>query len=277
MENSKQIFFAQNTTDVLYQIKNIPGLRLTGGCTALKELPEKSLCVRNVAELRLINHHERYIDFGPAVTLNEILDLDKNRIPKILHDACRSTANFFVRNSATIGGNICCAQERQGEQGGVKHTLWAPLLALDASLRFRNTENQTTSTVPLSKFSGVFEGNLLTAIRVPNNDWDISIFRRCGHKHFIDEDSASFCFLASTDKSVLVNVKIAMAGIFVFEDRELENRLLGARLPIDRRTIEEFTKDASDVFDKATEGIKFNPILRAQFLNLTKFSLNQLT
>lgn len=269
METNKTLLFAKNISEVLYQIKNTPKLEIVGGCTQISQLPEKSLCTRNVADMRSINRHELFIDFGPAVTLNEILDLGEERIPEILYMAILNTANHFVRNMATLGGNIC-AKEIHG-------TLYAPLLALNTMLRFRNAETQSFSTMPFEKFAGVPPKSVIVNIRVPNEDWDVSIYRRCGPRHTLEKDSASFCFLAKTEKSALINVRIVFAGAVVFSSRELENKLLGMRLPISEKVIDAFSSTAEKAFDKAVGEEKVNPVLKRQFLNLTQYSLNQLT
>lgn len=268
METNKTLLLAKNISEVLYQVKNTPGLEIVGGCTQISQLPEKSLCTRNIAEMKNINRHELFIDFGPATTLNEILDLGEERIPKILYKAILNTANHFVRNMATLGGNIC-AKEIHG-------TLYAPLLALNATLRFRNAETQSFYTMPFAKFTGVPQNNVIVNIRVPNEDWDVSIFRRCGPRHMLEKDSASFCFLAKTEKSALINVRIVFAGAFVFSSRELENKLLGLRLPISEKAITDFSRTAERAFDEAVGEEKINPVFKRQFLNLTQYSLNQL-
>lgn len=213
METNKTLLFAKNISEVLYQIKNTPKLEIVGGCTQISALPEKSLCTRNVADMRSINRHELFIDFGPAVTLNEILDLGEERIPEILYMAILNTANHFVRNMATLGGNIC-AKEIHG-------TLYAPLLALNTMLRFRNAETQSFSTMPFEKFAGVPPKSVIVNIRVPNEDWDVSIYRRCGPRHTLEKDSASFCFLAKTEKSALINVRIVFAGAVVLDRKSV--------------------------------------------------------
>lgn len=268
METNKTLLFAKNISEVLYQIKNTPGLKIIGGCTLIKSIPEKGLCIKDIDELRNINRRERYIDFGPAVTLNEILELGENRIPKILHRAAQTTANHFIRNMATLGGNICATETRG--------TLYAPLLALNAMLRFRKSEMQNITTIPIEKFDGIPQKSLLISIRVPNEDWDVSMYRRCLPKNIISKDSASFCFLAKTEKSALTNVRIVFAGPVVFSSRELENKLLGMRLPIREKAIEDFTTAAEIEFDKAAGDTKCNPILKRQFLNLTQHALSQL-
>lgn len=276
MESNKTIFLAKNISELLYQVKNVYGLKIVGGCSLIKELPEKTLSVRNIAELKTINIRERFIDFGPAVTLNEILSFGKERVPQVLREAAESSANYFVRNMATLGGNICASVE---EPKALKRTLYAPLLALDASLKIRSVDNQMSVTLPFSKFTGVPEKHILTSIRVPAEDWDVSIFRRVGPEAAITEESASFCFLARTSGGVLSSVKMAFAGPMVFRNSDLEIKLLGARLPLSAKTVQDWIDAARASFDEAAANSERqqNPLTREQFTNLARYSLNQLT
>ena len=276
MRSNKTIFLAKNISELLYQIKNVYGLEIVGGCSSIKTLPEKALSVRDIAELKLINMRERFIDFGPAVTLNEILNLGRERVPQILCDAAQSVGNYFVRNVATLGGNICASVE---SPKAVKRTLYAPLLALGATLKFRNTENQMSATTPFSKFEGVPQRNVLVNIRVPADDWDVSIFRRLGQSGILTEESSSFCFLAKTAGGVLTQVKLVFAGPLVFQDSELETKLLGVRLPLTEKTVQDWIASARASFDEAAAKSELpqNPITREQFISLTRYSLNQLT
>ena len=275
MQSNKTIFLAKNISELLYQIKNVSGLEIVGGCSSIKSLPEKALSVRDIAELRAINVKERFIDFGPAVTLNEILNLGKERVPQILCDAAQSVGNFFVRNTATLGGNICGSAKTPG---AVKRTLYAPLLALGATLKFRNTENQMSATMPFSAFTGVPPKNVLVSVRVPTDDWDVSIFRRVGPQNAITEDSASFCFLAKTESGALAQAKLAFAGPFVFQAAELESKLLGVRLPLGENTIRDWTDAAKSAFEKAATASECKtPLIKEAFESLARYSLNQLT
>lgn len=267
MADNKIILSAKTVSDILYQIKNNQGLQIVGGCTAIKELPQKSLSIRKIPELSQITRHERFIDIGPAVTLGRILSLGEHRLPPVLYQAISSISNHFVRNMATIGGNICAP--------GQKMTLFAPLLAMDAMLRFRNKDR--IENIPFSRFSGIRENEVLVNIRIPDEDYDIQIFRRTGPTHEINDNSASFCFLAKTEKSVLIKLKLAFAGNIILSNRQLENKLLGIKLPISENSIKEFLAQASTCYDEAAEGLSLNPVMKQQFLNLTEYSLQQLT
>ncbi|MBR7064925.1 MAG: FAD binding domain-containing protein, partial [Treponema sp.] len=149
--NEHSFFFAKSINELSYQLKSIKELRVVGGCTALKEDDTKIISLRGIAELSSIGKHERYIDFGAGVTLSEIINLERSKTPAILTEATESIANPSIRNLATIGGNIC--------QGNKTQTLFAPLLALDARLEFRNQAE--TFPILIRNFQKVPEGFFL--------------------------------------------------------------------------------------------------------------------
>ncbi len=275
MENNGSVYFARNIADAIYQLKTTSNLQVCGACTQLEQMPKVALVVRNIEELKTIDRKERYVEFGSAVTLSQILELGEKRMPGVLHDAISLTAIPLVRNVATIGGNICAS--------GIKRTLFAPLLALDARLELRS--NLETLTVPMSQFNGVPSGYMLTRIRVPLEEWDVAVFRRIGPAYRIDNSSASFVFLANTQKDRLLELRIAFCGAIRFRSRDLENILIGTKLPLVQRDIENMKETASKVFDEVTlnsdsvedSGSELFKMLKIKFLNLLKYSLEQLT
>lgn len=269
MASSKSFFYAKNLSDVFYQIKTISELRIASGCTSFaeKELPDKTLSVRDIEELKVIDKHERYIDFGSAVTLSEIEDLGDANLPATMYSAITTIANPNVRNIATIGGNVCTRD--------FYCTLYAPLLALDARLEFQNSEEAVFKN--MTRFDRIPPQTLLSRVRVPIEEWELSVFRRLGPLNMLNELSASFVFLANSLKNQVSDLRIAFAGSFKFRDIDLENKLIGAHLPLSSATIASFLTDAEAAYYKATEAKKTAPILKKQFLNLIKYSLEQLT
>lgn len=269
MATSKTFFYAKNLADVFYQLKTISDLTITGGCTSFvgKSLPEKTLSVRDIPELKTINKHERYIAFGAAVTLSEIEELGEANLPPCVYTAITTIANPSVRNIATIGGNICTK--------GFFNTLYAPLLALDARLEFQNDTDTTSQSI--SRFERIPDGTLLSKIRVPTEEWEVAVFRRLGPPNSLNELSASFVFLANSQKNQISDLRIAFAGSFKFRDTNLENKLIGAHLPLSQTAISNFLLEAEEAFNKATESERIEPILKKQFWNLVKYSLEQLT
>lgn len=271
MQSSKTFYFARNISEIFQQIRNIARLSILGGCTTYslwgKSFSENNLSIRNIEELKSLEKKERYLEIGSETTLSEIESLGKSNLPPVLYEAVKSIATPFVRNLATIGGNICAPD--------FYYTLYAPLLALDARLDFIS-ENETAA-MSMSKFKEVPEGSILSKVRIPFYDWTISIFKRVGPVNIIDSTSASFVFLADTNKGQLSALRIAFAGIFKFQDKELENKLIGAHLPLSANTISDFMADAEESFKKVSEKANAHPVLERQFTNLLNWSLEQLT
>lgn len=265
-KSNKTVLIAKNISDVFYHVKSVSNIQVLGACTQVEKIEEKSVSIRSIPELKLIEKKERYIDFGPAVTLNEILKFGKNKVPKILYDAILSIANKSIRNIATLGGNICAK--------GIKHTLWAPLLALNARIELKN-QNET-KYIYFSNFKEVPKGFIISKIRIPIDEWEIESFKRIGPEGKITENSASFVFLVSTQKDVITNIKIVFAGINVFQSQELENKIIGTRLPLNNKIIDEILKDAKIQYEAIFSEENKNIMLEKQFLNLINYSLYEL-
>ena len=267
-KNNQTVFIAKTLSDVFYHVNSVSGLQIVGGCTQVSSIDEKSLTIRTIPELSAFEKRERYIDFGPAVTLSQMLSIGRNKMPAILYDALETIGTPAVRNLATLGGNICGSTAQ-------KLTLYTPLLALDARLELRS-QNETRY-IPFSKFSGVPKSFVLTKIRVPIDEWEVAIYRRVGPSNQISPLSAGFAFLADTQKDILMNIRIAFAGPIVFRSQELENKVIGTRLPLSERTIDMLVNEADAIYDETVANDKPKPIFKAQFLNLLRYALEQLT
>lgn len=306
-KNNQTVFIAKTLSDVFYHVNSVSGLQIVGGCTFTNTIDEKSLTIRNIPDLSGFEKRERYIDFGPGVTLSQMLSIGRNKMPSILYDAISTVATPAVRNLATLGGNICAGtysdnaippvlsnssisigstsltdtevviEGNYAEQfmQGQKLTLYAPLLALDARLELRS-QNETRY-IPFSKFRGVPHGFVLTKIRVSFDEWEVALFKRVGPKNQISPLSAGFVFLANTQKDILMNIRIAFAGPLVFRSQELENKVIGTRLPLSEHTIQTLIDEANVIYDSEVIYQKPKPIFKAQFLNLLRYSLEQLT
>ena len=126
----KSILFAKNISELFFQLKSNKELTVVGGCTHLDQLPEKSISTYGIQELNHITRHERFLEIGPGTSLAQILAIGQTHLPLVLYDSILSIANPIIRNMATIGGNICIE--------GHKHTLFAPLIALDTKLELQS-------------------------------------------------------------------------------------------------------------------------------------------
>ena len=59
--------------------------------------------------------------------------------------------------------------------------------------------------------------------------------------------------------------------------RKLENKLIGANLPLADKDINDLLSEIEIEFDKASAEATKSPMLKKQFLNLVRYSLEQLT
>lgn len=274
-KNKRHIYQVDNLSNALYYLRIIPNMQVFGSCTRLKldmqekKLPQNMLILKDVKELQLIEKHERFIDFGSQVTLTTIEELGINKLPQILYEALTSIDSPFIKNIATIGGNICT--------DGIKGTLYAPLLALESRIELKNANE--TRLIPLTKFTEVPPNFLLSKIRIPIEEWDISVFKRLGNPLKIDDTSGSFAFLAKTKKGILTEIRIAFAGFTVLRNTELENQLIGSRLPLSNKNIESILDDYREFFIQKTDkkALFYHPILKDQYLNLIHYCLHMLS
>lgn len=295
MERNKDVYFGSSLDNVLYQLKSRSNLQICGGCTFLRELPRVSLIIRNIDDFKNIEKRERYMEIGSGVTLSAIMELGEKHVPPVLFQALESVATPIVRNMATLGGNLCLQP--------VRGTLFAPLLAMDALLEFRRSTE--IFTIPMNQLQSIPDASVLTKVRIPLNEWDVSLFRRVGPSWTLEENCASYAFLASIQKEVLLDLRIAFCGILRLRSRDLENRLVGTKLPLSRSETVNLLSTASEIFDQQVASFSAGashqeerhaackllgshlsscrtfsidyPLLKARFLGLLRESLNHLT
>ncbi|MCM1321195.1 MAG: FAD binding domain-containing protein [Bacteroides sp.] len=276
-DNSTVIYTPKTVKDALFYLKTIPDLHILNGCTGQLckaneyhiPLPQKTLIINTIDELKQIELHERYLDIGAAVTLASIEELGKKKSPAVLSETLCAIANPLVRNAATIGGNICTFNPHG--------TLFAPLLALDAKFEIRSAFE--TKIIPAGKFSGVPAMHMLTRIRIPLDEWDISVFKKTEPAEKFTENSGTFVFLAKIQKNVLTDIRIIFCGMTIFRSAELENKLIGIKLPVSEKNITIILDAAAQLYDNFPAGITtsnyaFN---KCVFLNLLNYSLSRLT
>ena len=129
-----------------------------------KEEPGCLVNIKRIPGIGGIRENGGSLLIGPLVTIRDIetSKLVRERLP-LLWESCRQFASLQIRNTATIGGNICRASP-SGE------TL-APLLALEAKARLAFSDGEKTEP-----FTSFFHGpgktslgakGILTEIEVP--------------------------------------------------------------------------------------------------------------
>jgi len=260
------LLYAKNFQSFLQQLTKNPGTEIVGGCTLIDPLPEKMISTYHNPDLSFIERHERHIDIGAGASLAAILDLGQNHLPPVLYEALQSVANPIVRNTATIGGNLCATDH--------KHTLFAPLMALEARLFFQTPDGE--QNIAIQNFEKIPEKSFLSKIRIPFYAPEVSIFRRIGPENSITPQSASFAFLADTENNSLLQVRIAFAGPFTFRDKNFENTLSGYRLPLRLKDIDYIMEKIEEAFRIAATDQMISDGVKQQFFNLCRYSFEQL-
>jgi CO/xanthine dehydrogenase FAD-binding subunit len=272
------VYFASSISDVQTMFKNVAGISLVAGGTEISRrqtgrslhLPANVLALSHVDELRAVSKTERYLDLGSCVTLADTLSLGKKNVPEVLHEALRTIANPGVRALATIGGNISAKGQRL--------SAFAPLLALDARLEVRTALEATW--IPMSRyFSNIGreakgEPEFISRIRIPTEEWDLSIYRRIGRTGVVTDTMASFAFLVKSQKNILSDIRVAYAGKFFFRRREFENLMIGRSLPLSEKDILVLMDKAELFFDKTLFPPSYE---RACLFNMLEDSLQNLT
>ena len=273
--NETGIFESKNVTELLKRVGKTDGVEFIGGCTSIKKLPEKYVRMRDLRDFKKFNKWDSYYAIGPELTLSELEDL-KEKLPPLILPALKTIANRTIRNMATFAGNIL------SETNGTKHTLYAPLLALDTKLSFSRakseirTETKSVSLLKIDEFDR--KKWVLTSVKIPNDEWDVQIFRRIGPDSFITEESASYAFLVQAEGKTISAIRIALAGKIVIRNVDFENQLIGLQLPLSDEAIKEKIALAEKMFDETSkaQGKSVSPFVKSQFLNMLRFSLEHL-
>ncbi len=125
--------------------------------------PEAMISVRNVPELNFVRVNQ-CLGIGSATTHRTLeTDPEVRRLFPVITDAVDNLGSVQVRNSATIGGNICNAAPSADTA--------PPLLVLDAVLNIVGSEGSTS--VPIGEFFGgpsrtvLKPGQLVTDFAIP--------------------------------------------------------------------------------------------------------------
>ena len=278
LNKTTTVYRANSITEIQTLLRNISGISVAAGCTEIARrqtgrslsLPSQVLSIAGIPDLCAVTKTERYIDFGACVTLSNLIELGQKNIPDVLFDAVSGIANPAVRSLATLGGNISAK--------GHRLSTFAPLLALDARLEIKTSMD--SYWIPMTRFfsnTGKEQPKnpeCLSRIRVPVEQWDVSLYRRIGRPSFISDTTASFVFLVKTQKKTLTDIRIAWAGKFFFRKREFENLIIGRTLPLSDKDIVNLMDKSELFFDHLLFPESYN---RACFLNFLEDSLRMLT
>ncbi len=167
--------------------------------------------IRKIDELRGVRERDGRIHIGALTTMTDLLNdpMITEKVP-FLADMADHFASNQIRNSATIGGNICNASPAGDSI--------PPLLVLDADVELASDDG--LHTVPLGEFftgpgKSVREANeLVTGVSfaTPGPDF-FGVFIKSGPRPALEISTVSMALSAERDNNVLHNVRVAMGAV----------------------------------------------------------------
>lgn len=202
-------------TDLMVKYKSWQG--------TLPEFPRAVLLLKDIEELRGIRAWGGKLSIGALETLGSILASPLT--PPILKKAISLMASPSVRNMGTIGGNICNASP-------AGDTL-PPLYVLDATVILKSASGRRE--VPISNFIAgpgktvKLENELLTEIRIPQNEVNILYYRKVGTRKADALSKLSIAGLAQVEDGKIKAVRLALGAVApqVVRSREAEALFTG--------------------------------------------------
>lgn len=190
--------------------------------------------IRRIAELKGVQQTDGFIRIGALTTITELMNntLVRRHLPLLIEAGDRFASNQ-IRNTGTIGGNICNASPA-GD-------MLVPLLVLDASAELASFADGKvcTRSVPLTGFF-VGPGNtsrtpteLLTGVRIPLPPEHFTArFYKFGTRPALDISAISIGIGGVLRDGVLSGVRVAFGAVAPtpVRGRRTEAALEGKRL-----------------------------------------------
>ena len=223
---------------------------LAGGTNLLVDLRAKRaaadrlVSLADIAELQGVARNDGHVTVGACTTLSDLLrnPIVAEEAPALVA-AARMFGGAMVRNTATVGGNLC--------HGSPAADLVPPLLALDAAVVLRNVE--AGRIVPLDDFYLVVDktmrrpDELLTEVR-----WSrppprsASLFCKLGLRKGDAIAVTSVAVSLSAENGVCSRARIALGAVAPVVMRSSGAEALLTGRPLTQSVIDEAARQAAD-------------------------------
>jgi CO/xanthine dehydrogenase FAD-binding subunit len=171
--------------------------------------------IGRIPELKGISQSNGTIRIGALTTISDLLGspLLRDRA-LVLVETADCFASGQVRNTATLGGNICNASPAAD--------MVIPLLLLDATVELASAPNgkSTSRSLPLGDFfmgpgkARIRPNEILTHVQFPAPGRDfVARFKKFGTRPALDIAVVSVGIAATKDNGVLRNVRVAFGAV----------------------------------------------------------------
>ncbi len=252
-------------------------LLFAGGTQLMRTIKEDPRCLISlnaIRELTRIRRKENYIEIGSCVTLSRILSLGENVVPIALYKAISAAVGPSIRNTATIGGNICTISHISD--------LIAPLVLYDARVELRTLSG--IHWLPLLRFiqthekTGIVAGETLLVIRIPLEEWDMQTFIKTDIIHSPKLSVLKCAAAVRTNKNSINDLRLVFGGIspIVLRSRELEGILIGDKLPLQKKSIDLFCSELTKLLESKKEDFLPHPYHFGTAIRFTRYFLSSL-
>jgi len=282
-DNPPMIYTPTTITELMQVYRRNPASEIYAGGTWILgkqtsefiQLSKTVIYLGKIEELKKITRTERYIEFGSCVTLADILNLKARIIPPILHSALQNIATQQIQNRATVGGNLAVKEQRM--------SLFPAFLVLDAKLELK--KQNTSRWIDLKRFINeenhpdIMEGEILTKIRIPIDEWQLQNYNAIGERMQIDRNYQVNAWSCKIIKEQIIDLR----AIFVdgsktlFRPFQTEGNIIGKKLPFTEREISELQEIFSREINATLKEVKpkqiknFKRLFRGFLIELSNY------
>lgn len=251
-----EIFYPSSLGELLDLLAANPEILVIAGGTEIVGMqtsrslafPGQIASISRVAELRKTIRSEQYLEVGSCISLTGLLSLASGTLPDPLPQVIRSIGNSAIRNSATLGGNLCSKWRFMD--------LWPFLACLDAQIEIRSHHGSRWASVShLSDDEGLPSfpaASILTRVRIPPHAPNFVFQKKLGSSRFPGPDSAYFVSMAEISHDKIDAFKLIFAGRRALRVKDIETSLIGRRVPLSQREIQQFVEQYAAALVKTT-------------------------
>jgi CO/xanthine dehydrogenase FAD-binding subunit len=186
-------------TDLMVKRKQLAGL--------LPSFDKPVMFISDLSELKQVTIKDGFLYIGAACTFTDIIE--NYLIPEFYKEVFMQIASPAIRNSATIGGNICNSSPAADS---------LPLLyALDAALVIENSCRR--AELPISDFitgpgrNILTSSELVTAVKLPIQSFEKTCYKKVSSRRSNALSKISFVALANIENDVYKDIRIAFGSV----------------------------------------------------------------
>lgn len=200
------------------------------------------ISVARVADLKKIYRNEQYIELGSSVRVRDLLTTGWEHLPAVLKEGFSEIGPESIKNWATIGGMLCIKEQRLD--------CFVPLCVLGTEIELRtfypDGRKKNQRWISLSDFLlpdghlDLAKGEILTRLRIPNEQWNLQMYHKVGHKYTTQNTTLVIAILAKIEKAAITDFRLYLGNgkTALFRNPLLENSLVGYSYPIKRSQAE---------------------------------------